>query len=169
MKRKIYVIISIILFILSNLLVGCSSEKDDSRENIEKFINKHYSITTENLKIDFDKPDQVSDHMKSFSKFMTNDGYESYKVNSPHTVSIKTAKNENFTAEIKEIKISETDKKDDMRCFDVSFVWIIKSVDNEILKEQAINKKIYLSKDNSSWKINQYNKFECIFKDITVN
>jgi len=55
-----------------------------------------------------------------------------------------------------------------MRCFNVSFDWIIRNDEDEIVKEHKVDKDMYLSKENGQWLINEYNRFEIIYTDFVM-
>ncbi|MEG1256487.1 hypothetical protein [Clostridium sp.] len=173
MNRRLYRIYLIMCIILVTLVLGgCSSPKDNAEETIKRFVEKHYVVDTEDLEMwneynanGVNPKSKLSKKAKTIAELMTGEAYNLYEINRTFGARIKYLCDENCRAEVKDITITEKEKSEDMRCFNIKFNWIIKNEQGEIVKEELMDKDMYLSDDHGKWLINHCNKFEIIYKD----
>lgn len=73
------------------------------------------------------------------------------------------------TSDVENIEIKEVKEEDNMKCFNMSFKWIIKNESGDTVKEFNINKNIYLSEDHGPWLINEFNNFDYLDENFTLS
>ncbi len=173
-KKIISAIMSFMM--VGMFLVACTPKKDDAEENIRGFIERHYVADKDDLEAcgDYVKNgigigDNLNKKDKEMAEYMTEEGFDGYRINRTLFYRFKLLYEKKCTSEIKDVEIVEKEKSDDMRRFNVKFNWIIKNDKDEIVKEHKVDKDIYLSEEHGSWLINQYNKLEILYGDFNFN
>lgn len=176
MDRKLLNIFIIVFIVIATLaLTGCDSKEDETEDTIRGFIEKHYVADKEEVKA-YDEyvkngygiGDKLTNADKEYAEYLSEKGFEVYRTDGYFYNRLKELYAKNCTLEIENLKITEKEKSEDMRCFNVSFNWIIKNDKEEIVKEHKIDKDIYLSKENGQWLINENNRFEIIYPDFIM-
>jgi len=176
MKSKLLNIFIITFLVISTLvLTGCNPKEDKAEDTIRGFIEKHYVADEEEVKA-YDEyvkngygiGDKLTKADKEFAEYLSEKGFEVYRTDGYFYSRLKELYAKNCTLEIENLKITEKEKSEDMRCFNVSFDWIIRNDEEEIVKKHKVDKDMYLSKENGQWLINGYNRFEIIYTDFVM-
>lgn len=170
MKSKLLNILIITFLLISTLvLVGCNSKEDKVEDTIKGFIEKHYVVDEEDIKMyheyvtkGYVPGDKLSEDTKEFAEYMTEEGYNDYEASLIFSHRLRQPYLKKCTVEVENLNIKEKEKSDDMRRFNISFDWIIKNDKEEIVKKHEIDKDIYLSEEQGNWLINQNNIFEIL-------
>ncbi|WP_346897149.1 hypothetical protein [Clostridium sp. UBA7503] len=170
---NIFIVVFIAISILA--LTGCNSKEDKAEDTIRGFIDKHYVAD----KIDLEEFEEyvkngsgigynLDKKDKEFAEYMTEKAFNNYIMDRYIFNRFKLLYEKNCTAEIKDLEITEKEKSEDMRRFNVKFNWIIKNDKEEIVEEHKVGKDMYLSKENGQWLINQYNRFEILYDNFNM-
>ncbi len=176
MKIKLLNIFIITFLVISTLaLTGCNSKEDKAEDTIRGFIEKHYVADEEEVKAygeyvknGYGIGDKLTKADKEFAEYLSEKGFEVYRTDGYIFYRFKLLYEKNCTAEIKDLEITEKEKSEDMRRFNVKFNWIIKNDKGEIVKEHKVDKDMYLSKENGQWLINGYNRFEILYDNFNM-
>lgn len=174
MKKKFLLCISISVLICI-LITGCNKDKGTPEDTINNFIQMHYVITKDNVdlygkyyKNQGDYFDEITKNYNCYTEVLTKNAFEKFKGDRSGLLKFDSFYLNDCTSDVKNIEIKEVKEEDNMKCVNMTFKWIIKNKNDETVKEFNIDKNMYLSEDHGSWFINEFNKFDYLYKNFTL-
>lgn len=171
MKAKLSIII-IGLILFSSLTLMSIARKDPGEKNLIKFINSHYTVTSEDIDR-FNKYQEqgiTEEYLEQFDKeaedmkgLFTKGGFNFYtQERMRFATTIKPASMDTLV-QVKNIKPKFIKIQDDgILSYDVTFTIVTKNRKENEEFEKNITKRFFMSKEGTQWKVNEFNKFDMI-------
>lgn len=173
--KKNLIILTVFFILICILITGCSKSKGTPEDTINNFIQMHYIINKDNLdlygkyyKNQGDYLEEITESYNCYNDVLTKNAFENFKGDRSGIFKFHTFYMNDCTSEVENINIKEVKEEDNMKCFNMSFKWIIKNESGATVKDFNIDKKIYLSEDHGSWFINEFNNFDYLDENFTL-
>lgn len=170
-KSKISIIV-IGLILVSSLSLIYLSRKNPGEKNLIKFINSHYTVTSEDIdRFNKYQVDGITDeYLQQFNKeteklkvFFTKEGFNQYIQERARFASTIRPASMDTLVQVKNIKPKFVKiQEDGILSYDVTFTIVTKNRKENEEFEKNITKRFFMSKEGNQWKVNEFNKFDML-------